>query len=114
MQSDGTLKPREERLELQRLLERERDLLIDIIKSGNATEYEYEQFRSVDSNVVQLERINASEYDVARFAIEYFSDEGNPDNDENLIPSRSEERRVGKECRSRWAPNHKERKRTSK
>src|SRR5699024_11349102 len=28
----------------------------------------------------------SSEYDVARFAIEYFSDDGNPDNDENLIP----------------------------
>lgn len=86
MQSDGSLKPREERLEMQRLFERERDLLIDIIKSGEATEYEYDQFRSVDSNVVQLERINACEYDVARFATEYFSDDGNPDNDENLIP----------------------------
>ena len=25
---------------------------------------------------------------------------------ENLHPSRSEERRVGKECRSRWSPYH--------
>src|SRR2546426_4378249 len=26
--------------------------------------------------------------------------------DASLIPSRSEERRVGKECRSRWSPYH--------
>ena len=28
------------------------------------------------------------------------------ENDEDLIEKRSEERRVGKECRSRWSPYH--------
>src|SRR5438034_11136417 len=32
---------------------------------------------------------------------------------EALRNSRSEERRVGKECRSRWSPYHKKKKRTS-
>ena len=31
---------------------------------------------------------------------------GESENDENSISSRSEERRVGKECRSRWSPYH--------
>ena len=29
-----------------------------------------------------------------------------PDGDYRLIQDRSEERRVGKECRSRWSPYH--------
>ena len=32
--------------------------------------------------------------------------EGNGDTANNLIRTRSEERRVGKECRSRWSPYH--------
>src|SRR6266542_6707453 len=31
----------------------------------------------------------------------------------NRLPVRSEERRVGKECRSRWSPYHKKKKTTS-
>ena len=27
-------------------------------------------------------------------------------NNETIVPARSEERRVGKECRSRWSPYH--------
>src|SRR5699024_2352928 len=84
---NGNLLPRKERVALQELLERERDLLLDIIQSGNASSVERDRFVSVFDQAEQLERINASEYDVARFAIEYFSDDGNPDNDENLIPS---------------------------
>lgn len=83
---DGFLLPRPERLEIQSLLEQERTLLYKLIRSGAATTYDKNRFITVDDQVKQLERINESEYDVARFAIEYFSVEGNPENDENLIP----------------------------
>src|SRR5256885_11933409 len=33
-------------------------------------------------------------------------DEKNPDLTRKLLAARSEERRVGKECRSRWSPYH--------
>ena len=83
---DGFIRPREERLELQRMLDRERYLLYELIKSGNSTQGDRERFITVDKQYEKLERINESEFDVARFAIEYFSDDGNPENDENLIP----------------------------
>lgn len=83
---DGFLLPRNERLLIQSLLEKELDLLVDLMRSGKATKEEKERFITVDEQVLQLERINASEFDVARFAVEYFSDELNPDNDDNLIP----------------------------
>ena len=31
---------------------------------------------------------------------------GHLDPDESFVDARSEERRVGKECRSRWSPDH--------
>ena len=83
---DGFIRPREERLELQRMLDKERYLLYELIKSGNSTQGDRERFITVDKQYEQLERINESEFDVARFALEYFSDDGNPENDENLIP----------------------------
>lgn len=84
---DGYLLPRKDRLEIQALLETELELLYELIKSGQATQVDMERFVTVDEQVEQLERINSSEFDVARFAVEYFSDDANPENDENLIPS---------------------------
>lgn len=83
---NGFLLPRAERLEIQRLLEQERDLLADIITHGNATLNDRQRFVIVDEQCEQLDRINSCEYDVAKFAVEYFSEEENPENDENLIP----------------------------
>lgn len=84
---DGFLRPREERLQLEELLKQERSLLIDMIKSGKDSEKHRKRFVEVDEQVTQLERINACEFDVARFSLEYFSDDLNSENDENLIPS---------------------------
>src|SRR5438132_11221360 len=39
--------------------------------------------------------------------VDHFMVGGNP---QHIIPSRSEERRVGKECRSRWSPYHEKKK----
>ena len=83
---NGFILPRRHRLKTQQLLEKERDLLVELIKSGKASNADRARFITVDEQVEQLDRINKSEFDVARFAVEYFSDDGNPDNDENLIP----------------------------
>ena len=81
------LAPREQRIERAELLRKERSLLADLIKSGNAEGSHYTRFQSVDDELTQLDRINRGEFDVMYFALEYFSDDGNPDNDENLIPA---------------------------
>ena len=44
-------------------------------------------------------------YAAGRIPGGYFKREGRPTEKETLV-SRSEERRVGKECRSRWSPYH--------
>lgn len=84
---DGFLRPRDERVELEQLLAQERSLLVDRIKNGTDDDKMRRRFVEVDEQVTQLERINTVEFDVKRFSIEYFSDDGNPDNDDNLIPS---------------------------
>ena len=81
------IQPREERLERAKLLCKERDLLSDLIKSGTAKQSHYTNFLDVDEELTQLERINRGETDVMYFALEYFSEDGNPGNDDNLIPS---------------------------
>lgn len=84
---DGFLLPRKKRLEIQSLLEQERSLLVDLIASGEYTDWDRKRFITVDAQTEQLIRINESEFDVARFAVEYFSDDINPDNEDNLLPS---------------------------
>src|SRR5699024_8655551 len=37
--------------------------------------------------LVRLKRIHRAEYDVLYFGMEYFSEDGNPDNPDNLVPS---------------------------
>ena len=83
---NGFLLPRDERLEIQQLLQKERDIYVDLIAAGVATQRDKERFVTVDEQTEQLIRINESEFDVARMAVEYFSDDMNPDNDENLLP----------------------------
>lgn len=87
MNKRGELLPRKERLKLQQLLEKERSIYIELIKQGVATESDRQKFMDVDRQAEQARRINECEFDVAQFAIEYFSDDANPENDENLIPS---------------------------
>ena len=44
--------------------------------------------------------------EVADDAVPVAQDEEVDDEDDDLVLTRSEERRVGKECRSRWSPYH--------
>ena len=83
---DGFLLPRKKRLKLQKLLEEERDGLIALIEDKIATPADKSRFVVVDDQAEQARRINECEFDVARFAVEYFSDDVNVDNDENLLP----------------------------
>ena len=89
LSEEGFLRSREERIELQRILTEELTLLSQIIENGKASPKEVERFFTVDEQLRQLKRINECEFDVARFSVEYFSDDANPDNDENLIPKGS-------------------------
>lgn len=86
----GFLKSRKERLDLVSLLTEELTLLIQLVESGAATVRQVERFFTVDEQLKQLHRINDCEFDVARFSVEYFSDDANPENDENLIPTGSD------------------------
>src|SRR5690625_7883889 len=48
------------------------------------------QLKTLVSNkkeLIRLKRIHRAEYDVLYFGMEYFSEDGNPDNPDNLIPA---------------------------
>src|SRR5699024_2292401 len=83
---DGFLLPRKKRLKLQKLLEEERVGLIALIEDNIATPADKSRFVVVDEQAEQARRINECEYEVTRFAVEYFSDDVNVDNKENLLP----------------------------
>ncbi|MFP4811350.1 hypothetical protein ACLFLF_08120 [Mammaliicoccus sciuri] len=85
----GFLRSRDERLRLHDILTEELTLLMGLIEDGVATSRQVERFFVVDEQLKQLKRINDCEYDVALFSVEYFSDDANPENDENLIPGGS-------------------------
>ena len=56
------------------------------------------------SAVADLPKVNACMKQVVQMDVNY--DNGGPHLYLGLMNSRSEERRVGKECRSRWSPYH--------
>lgn len=85
----GFLRSRDERLQLHDILTEELAILMDLIEQGIATTRQVDRFFVVDEQLKQLKRINDCEFDVARFSVEYFSDDANPENDENLIPGGS-------------------------
>ena len=66
----------------------------------------------VDSFDKSVDAFDNKEYLSSFYALlDYINPEfrkkyGNPAGTEFNIPHRSEERRVGKECRSRWSPYH--------
>ena len=70
---------------------------IDLLESVNdkleklrdAGEIRPSQLKTLVSNkkeLIRLKRIQRAEYDVLYFGMEYFSEDGNPDNPDNLIP----------------------------
>ncbi|MBX6361293.1 MAG: hypothetical protein IRZ03_14575 [Acidobacterium ailaaui] len=73
---------REKRIQL--VAERARKLLA-LYKAGRATDYHIEKLREDRAELQRLKRIHRAEFDFAYFMYEYFSDERNPENDDNII-----------------------------
>lgn len=55
-------------------------------KGGTLTEHLMRQWLDIKTQLKKLKRVHRAEYDMLYFMTEYFSDEGNPDNGDNLIP----------------------------
>lgn len=77
----------DERAELIAEYEEEQRLLLKLVKTGEAVEYDLERIEHLMDELGRLRRIHKGERDVRYFGITYFSEDGNPDNADNLIPS---------------------------
>src|SRR5699024_11608721 len=63
-------------------------------KAGELRPSQLNTLVSNKKELIRLKRIHGAEYDVLYFGMEYFSEDGNADNPDNLIPAvvnRSEE-----------------------
>lgn len=58
-----------------------------LANEGEISEHDITQWEEVDAELTRLERVHRAEVDILYFVYEYFSEEGNPDNPDNLIPS---------------------------
>lgn len=65
----------------------ERDLLVKIMRTDQATEQDMIRLEFLLDEVERVERVHRGEHDVLYFAMNYFSEDGNPVNSDNLIPS---------------------------
>lgn len=75
---------RTERINLYRNLDAEYETQV---KSGKLTEHDVDQWEEVADMLTRLERIQRGEYDLLYFTYEYFSEDRNPGNPDNLIPA---------------------------
>ncbi|EMT54725.1 hypothetical protein I532_03935 [Brevibacillus borstelensis AK1] len=55
--------------------------------AGDLTDYDVDQWEMLDAELTKLQRVHACEYDLLRFVYEYFSEDMNPGNPDNLIPA---------------------------
>lgn len=67
-------------------LSEEKRLLTELLRRGEALESDLSRLEWVLDEEERVQRIHKGEHDVRYFGIEYFSEEGNPDNPDNLIP----------------------------
>jgi predicted phage terminase large subunit-like protein len=83
----------EKRAEYLRELREERDLLIALMQRGEdgpgavATDADLVRLEDVLDEIEKVERIHRGEYDVLYFGMTHFSEDGNPGNQDNLIPA---------------------------
>ena len=68
------------------LIENRVDKLSQLYKTGRLMPSQIETLIADKKELIRLKRIHRAEHDVLYFGMEYFSADGNPDNDENLIP----------------------------
>jgi len=69
------------------LIEKRVDKLAALYKADKLTPSQAESLIVSKKELIQLKRVHRGEHDVLYFGMEYFSDDGNPSNDENLIPA---------------------------
>ena len=62
-------------------------MIAELIKADKAIEYDVNRLEYLLNEIDRLEDIHKGEYDVLHFGMTYFSDDGNEDNADNLIPS---------------------------
>lgn len=77
----------DERAELIAQYEEESKLLTQLLKSGKAVDHDLDRLEFLLDELERLRRIHRGEHDVLYFGMEYFSEDGNPGNPDNLIPA---------------------------
>lgn len=82
---DGRWLDRDERAERITVISERATKLKQLVRSGRATEYHIELLRDDITELKRLSRIHRAENDVAFFTYEYLSDEGNPENEDNIV-----------------------------
>lgn len=75
-----------ERQKLINDLTEEKRLLTQLIKRNKAVSNDFDRLEHILDELKRLNRIHRGEYDVLYFGMTYFSEDGNPDNPDNLIP----------------------------
>jgi predicted phage terminase large subunit-like protein len=84
---NGEWLDREARAERINLVQERAQKLRRLVESGKAAPYHVDTLREDIAELKRLKRIHRAEYDTLYFVYEYFSEEMNPDNPDNLIPA---------------------------
>jgi predicted phage terminase large subunit-like protein len=66
--------------------EEEKELLTKLLESGQAMEPDLLRLEAVLDELGRLRRVHKGEKDVRYFGVQYFSEDGNPGNADNLLP----------------------------
>src|SRR5699024_6789941 len=69
-----------------KLIESRVDKLERLRKAGRLLDSQVHTLVSDKKELIRLKRIQRAEYDVLYFGMEYFSEDGNVDNPDNLVP----------------------------
>src|SRR5690625_35662 len=84
---NGKWLDREARRKRIDLLESVNEKLEKLREKGELLPSQLKTLISNKKELIRLKRIHRAEYDVLYFGMEYFSEDGNPDNPDNLIPT---------------------------
>lgn len=77
----------DERADAIRLLRENIKIYHQLMKAGEMTEADFAQLEADLDDLERLERVHRGEHDMLFFMYEYFSEERNPGNPDNLIPA---------------------------
>lgn len=72
-------------------LKEERELLTELLKRDEAYESDINRLEGVLDEIERVERVHRGEFDVLYFGMTYFSEDGNRDNADNLVPTGTNE-----------------------